>query len=791
MSFINKNNLNIPTYEYFYEEAFNALEKMDINDPYREKVSQDIALYMCMFDYMEIDAKTFRSDKKQIFEERIVPVLKTFEGVQELEAINAEGYQHPMGKFTGSLEGDSLCHIELVKNDSKEILSHGLSHEIAHFITLKLNEDGSYRRWDCSNLLAIDEMFTEFYATKLIELKKELIGLDNIKNSYTIEISPNELDSFYPDIEMISHDKYYGNIEGFAPILDSVLHEEIMKCKIFGLDTLSLYKENLAALNKDMVDVMTNMAPYDSYEKINKTLTCTLEKVLLNKYDNIPIEDTISDYLILRKNLREFGTPILQEDTIRVLDSLMAEKILDMDISSIDDYSLEKIFDTFETCYRDNDNTYSRFSKELNANWIEIKDTSNHKLITDVPSLSIDEILDRDNVYLTRINVLDDVSKEFINLKLGINGNNQVLIDYFKSDEFNKESFCDFILSIDSRGLTFSRDLMTSLKENNLGDRFEEVFIDNLFEETLKNNNTRLSADIIRGIYYLDENKDKYIKKLEPIIKENPDAFFNSLLYLSSYKDEEKVLPTIIKDLSVINFSEVLNSRGNDFLQFCEDKQFGCGTGYSNIGSDRAIGNREYNLDCEKESIKALLQTGFSFDRENENYESSFAKFISRRNFKMQKNVEVLDLIKDILIKSGEYEENIETLKSDVFMLNKDYLLSNYNSLDLDGNKIEKSISLDLPSLQFKDKSYVEGVVMLNNPENLSTLKEELLKDTSKLEEVINLGVKHKSLKILAGVIDDDRFKKYFPQEKKKEIVEALKDKDFKEIKLNNTEKEL
>ncbi len=669
MSF-NLNPTNDKDFDYYKNQVFSNLVLMDDDNSYKEEIARDIALYMCMFDYPKINPDTLKSLKKEYFEAQVLPLCRTFTGVSDREFSDG---RPTCGLFNLSDTNGPKC--DIILSPKEEIYKgHCLSHELGHFLSIDMKNSKEFESWELmTKCKAIEEMFTEYYANCLTSLK-EIPGDEYLDSLNSFSVYPDDFDSVYPEIEVIAHRAFYSQIEGFAPILDTVLHDEILGSKIFKDHSIVPYIEPLEKVNKDAFSLLNDGFNYDSFLKMNESLEDCLEMIILKKYEKAPLEDTINDYFNLRESLKTFGVPILQEGIIRNLDGLMAERLVGKHIEEIDDYTVSKIFEAFDNeGVINSTNRFNTFKKILDDNWIEI--TDNGFIIDKKDCLSIDEIFSMDNHSLIKTEVADSYSNLLKKMKIGLNIERTSILSFVTAYEDSIEDIKNVFLQGSFKGNIDFYESVTDIRDINK-DIFEKIFLKgDLFKKGLETSNIRLCSDILYGISKLEPSeREDFFKNFKEDIKNNTSNFFNSLLYTSSYKRDSEATSLLIESLASIDFNDIKDSKDRNFLSFCESKCFTCSGGALGVNQDLVLGYVEYDVKNEQRILKSLLSNGFSLEDRDYLGRTAFSVFMQKRSFKTDHNTELLNTMKEISKSMGNYNKLIKSLPEDIKEKYKDIL---------------------------------------------------------------------------------------------------------------------
>ncbi len=653
MAFNLKDSIDTNEFNYYRDEAFKNLEQIDDSHPLKIVVASDIALYFCMFDPSE------KVSKKEYFEKKVLPMCQTLTEIN-INDTDKGSYSATCGTFhSDDRDKNPKCDINVVKKD-ESFFGHSLSHEIGHFLSVELNENkDEFVDWKLmTKCRGLEEIFTEYYANCLTNLKREING-EEMEELHSDFIASDDIDSGLPDLEIVSDRAFYGSVEGFAPIIDSVLHNEILNSKIFKTCDFKPYEGYLNNLNKDIYSMINEGMNYTGYENINKSLSNLLTFTMIEKYKNKSNEEAFTDYLNLRENLATYGNPILQGGIIRDLDVLMCERFVGKSFEKMDDYTLSTVvyaFDDYDILNAEN--KYDAFKKKMSSSFIDIVESPSN--IYDKESLTIKDIFEKEDIELIKLDIEDKNLNEFKKLKLGLDMDSKVLADNIL---FNFSEVRDILINKDFKGSNSFSESISLVREID-GKKFYREFIEgDFFKKALKAENIRVCSDILREVASLEQkDMEKFFKNNNSLIEDNPNLFFSALLYTTAFDKPEKT-KRLVEGLSSIDFCEIKNSRGQNFLLFCEDKAFGCNDGRLSLGRDKALGLSNYNYEKEEQLLKNLLSNGFSLgDKDNCN-RTAFEIFVEKRNFKMEKNVKLYKTIKDISTQIGNYDILLKGVK--------------------------------------------------------------------------------------------------------------------------------
>ena len=754
------------TYDYVYK---NLKSVKNIHD--RKEVAENISL-LYMYSGAQLDL------------ESLSPTLNQFKGINHVQEF--AGHSGWMGCYASVLDEKDKSkftknEISILDGMDKNSTRHTLTHECMHLGSNAIVDDylpcGLYKKYPM-----IDEIMTEFYANRVDVLKNELHPLDRIEDK---EISLKMIDN---QETICAESSGYGNIECFAPMLDSILHNEFIQDKLNHTNELLPYNTMLTSINHNL-DRAFSYPSESNYKKLISSFEDLFEYTLIHKTNfdykfvdgKTPQELLLNDYIPLRQSLMQYGSSIMQRDTIYELDGL----VIDLLIPEKDRQALEQpIRQTLESMATRFTTSVDYFEESIGYKLPDYTQSVYKKNDSLDARKSLEDFLDADNLDLIKMvnHEPDSFNKDVMRIKLRMTSNEDAhsiyksLINNQNVDEHGRN--ISYILANTQRTNSnfmgiIMQELITENSEENSFDKVRETILKkddtglDAFDYAMKNHNLLFVSEFLSDIghYNTNERFDKdiynFFKEKEQIIKDNPDFFFNALMYSakSVYGEEKETVEEFKKNLtnlSGINFNELRDSDGQNFLSFCTRRGFKSKV----YGEDSfSYGLKDYSFTTELESVKALLANGFSYLDTDYGNKNIFDTFLARNTnngfLKTNEGQELFNNIKQIAQNSGEWEDLVSSVS-------QNFMVKNYQLFDID--PINEKI---------KGEPLIATVINNNNAEGFREMLG-IIKERNLMEPALTWAVAADSRDVFLEVYNTNPKKFGKPDKLKETAILAL-----------------
>ncbi len=627
---------NMDFYKKTYRYVYDNLSKMPKSEE-KDNIAENLTL-LYIYSCTEFDI------------EKIQEVLNNFEGVKYVDKFgnNWSGCYYP-----GKKEGDST-YIQ-IKNDYKEKIDV-LTHETIH-LGSNSTVDGIHTNGLNKKFPMIDEIMTEFYSNRVINLKNNLHPANTYKTDEFYQKTFRDSQYFVK-----SESLGYCTIEGFAPVLDSLLHYEILKDKLNNSNELAPYEDIMKKLNF-YID-KTYLSPNDeNYDNVVSTLGDLCEYAFIYKSKNDynyrpekPQELLLKDYIPVRQSLSEYGVCDKQKELIERLDNLVLDLILPTEVKNDIDIRHNGIY-AFKNMSENNFASLDFFERTTGQHLPDYTFNVERKNEFISKRNSLEGIMNCPNDLLIKYvnNESDAYTKLAMKTKLGLTNENNVFETYrvLKSGEH---------IDVDGRNISYLLATTPRISSNYMGVIMQELCCNEDESTTLKNLNDTIfkkdnfgkdsfdyalekgnylyAASILAalGTYNNNPEFNKYVqnvfKEKKELIEKNVDCFFAALEYSSKSNSEDAFFVADdfeknLKNLEVIDFSNVKNSKNNNFMGYIVKNNFTMHV----FGDDSCVnGLRDYSSLNEQAILAKLLQNGYSLSKEKEYGETLFETLISQKD---------------------------------------------------------------------------------------------------------------------------------------------------------------
>lgn len=626
---------DMETYKKTYRYVYDNLSKMPKSEE-KDNVVENLAL-LYIYSGGQFDV------------EKIQEVLNNFDGVKYVDKFdnNWSGCYHP-ARYEGE---PTYIQIKNAYKEKVDVLTHETVHLGSNSTVNGLHSNGLNKKFPM-----IDEIMTEFYSNRVINLKNSL----HPANTY-------ETDKFYQktfrdsQYYVKSESSGYCTIEGFAPVLDSLFHREILNDKLNNSNELAPYEDMMKKLNFYLDK--TYLYPNDeNYDKVVSTIGDLCEYAFIykskNEYNYQPEKPQrllLKDYIPVRQSLSEYGVCDKQKELIERLDNLVLDLILSTEVKNDIDIRRNGIY-AIKNMSENNFTSLDFFERTTGQHLPDYTFNVERKNEFISKRNSLEGIMNCPNDLLIKYvnNESDSYTKLAMKIKLGLTNNTNAYETYraLASGEHT---------DVDGRNISYLLATTPRISSNYMGVIMQELccnedgsttpknlndtifkkdnFGKDSFDYALEKNNGSYIASILTalGDYNNSPEFNKYVqdifKEKKDLIEKNTDCFFAALGYSSKSNadDAAEVANSFeknLKNLEVIDFANIKDSKNGNFMDCIVRHNFTMHV----FGDDRCFNElRDYNATNEREILIKLLKNKYSLSNKNENGEMLFEQFIRNK----------------------------------------------------------------------------------------------------------------------------------------------------------------